>query len=84
MLCSLGELGLTTHDFPYAIEDGIFVLGDDCDLTPGADIHDAIGLNDTVTEFEITSNRPDCLSVWASRVRLRQPFKCRSKCPCRR
>lgn len=43
MLCSLGELGLTTHDFPYAIEDGIFVLGDDCDLTPGADIHDAIG-----------------------------------------
>lgn len=63
MLCSLGELGLTTHDFPYAIEDGIFVLGDDCDLTPGADIHDAIGLNDTVTEFEITSNRPDCLSV---------------------
>ena len=44
-------------------EDGIFVLGDDCDLTPGADIHDAIGLNDTVTEFEITSNRPDCLSV---------------------
>lgn len=63
MLCSLGELGLTTHDFPYAIEDGIFVLGDDCDLTPGVDIHDAIGLNDTVTEFEITSNRPDCLSV---------------------
>lgn len=63
MLCSLGELGLTVHDFPYAIEDGIFVLGDDCDLTPGADIHDAIGLNDTVTEFEITSNRPDCLSV---------------------
>ena len=29
MLCSLGELGLTIHDFPYAIEDGIFVLGDD-------------------------------------------------------
>ena len=33
MLCSLGELGLTIHDFPYAVEDGIFVLGDDCDLT---------------------------------------------------
>ena len=63
MLCSLGELGLTTHDFPYAIEDGIFVLGDDCDKTLGIDIHDAIGLNDTVTEFEITSNRPDCLSI---------------------
>lgn len=63
MLCSLGELGLTAHDFPYAIEDGIFVLGDDCDHTLGMDIHDAIGLNDTVVEFEITSNRPDCLSV---------------------
>ena len=63
MLCSLGELGLTVHDFPYAIEDGIFVLGDDCDRTPGIDIKEAIGLNDTVTEFEITPNRPDCLSV---------------------
>lgn len=63
MLCSLGELGLTAHDFPYAIEDGIFVLGEDCDRTLGIDIREAIGLNDTVTEFEITSNRPDCLSV---------------------
>lgn len=63
MLCSLGELGLTPHDFPYAIEDGIFVLGEDCDHTPGMDIHAAIGLNDVITEFEITSNRPDCLSV---------------------
>ena len=63
MLCSLGELGLTVHDFPYAIEDGIFVLGDDCEKIPGQDIHKAIGLDDTVTEFEITPNRPDCLSV---------------------
>lgn len=63
MLCSLDELNLTIHDFPYAIEDGIFVLGDYCDKTPGMDIHEAIGLNDVITEFEITSNRPDCLSV---------------------
>lgn len=63
MLCSLGELGLTIHDFPYAVEDGIFVLGDDCDLTLGKDIHEAIGLDDVVTEFEITSNRADCLSI---------------------
>ena len=63
MLCSLAELGLTVHDFPYAIEDGIFVLGEDCDRTPGKDIREAIGLDDTVTEFEITPNRPDCLSV---------------------
>ena len=63
MLCSLGELGLTLHDFPYAIEDGIFILGDDCDKTIGKDIKEAIGFNDTKVEFEITSNRPDCMSV---------------------
>ena len=63
MLCSLAELGLTVHDFPYAIEDGIFILGDDCDKTLGKDIREAIGFNDTTVEFEITSNRPDCLSV---------------------
>ena len=66
MLCSLKELGLTTHDFPYAIEDGIFVLSNDPDmqnLTLGEDIRTAIGLNNHVVEFEITPNRPDCLSV---------------------
>lgn len=63
MLCSLGELGLTIHDFPYAIEDGIFILGEDCSHTPGQDIQSAIGLDDLKVEFEITSNRPDCLSV---------------------
>lgn len=61
MLCSLGELGLTTHDFPYAIEDGIFVLQEDCSI--GQDIKSAIGLDDIKVEFEITSNRPDCFSV---------------------
>jgi phenylalanyl-tRNA synthetase beta chain len=61
MLCSLSELNLTKHDFPYAIEDGIFLIEENC--KPGDDIHDAIGLNDTIVEFEITSNRPDCLSV---------------------
>lgn len=61
MLCSLSELGLTKHDFPYAIEDGIFVLQEDCKL--GQPICEAIGLDDTVVEFEITSNRPDCFSV---------------------
>lgn len=63
MLCSLEELGLTLHDFPYAIEDGIFILGDDCDRTVGKDIREAIGFDDKIVEFEITSNRPDCLSV---------------------
>jgi len=66
MLCSLGELGLTTHDFPYAIADGIFIMQQEegCpELELGMDIKEAIGLNDTSVEFEITSNRPDCLAV---------------------
>ncbi len=60
MLCSLGELGLTVNDFPYAIEDGIFVLQEECSL--GDDIKDVCKINDTVVEFELTFNRPDCLS----------------------
>ena len=60
MLCSIGELGLTTHDFPYAAEDGIFLLREDC--KPGDDIRDVCRLRDTVVEFELTFNRPDCLS----------------------
>jgi phenylalanyl-tRNA synthetase beta chain len=63
MLCSLSELGLAKNDFPYACEDGIFLLGEDCAREPGLDIREATGLNDTVVEFEITPNRPDCLSV---------------------
>ncbi len=61
MMCSVAELGVTVHDFPYAIEDGILIIEEDC--KPGDNIRDALGLNDTTVEFEITSNRPDCLSV---------------------
>ncbi len=60
MLCSLGELGLTVNDFPYAVEDGIFLLEEECNL--GDDIRDVCKINDTVVEFELTFNRPDCLS----------------------
>ena len=61
MFCGLDTLGLTAHDFPYADPEGVFVIEEDCEL--GQDIHSAIGLDDTSVEFEITSNRPDCLSV---------------------
>ncbi len=61
MFCGLDILGLTSHDFPYADPEGVFVIEEDC--TIGQDIHSAIGLDDTSVEFEITSNRPDCLSV---------------------
>ncbi|MBR2847983.1 MAG: phenylalanine--tRNA ligase subunit beta [Clostridia bacterium] len=65
MLCSIAELGLTLHDMPGAIEDGILILNDVglADAEPGADIRDVLMLRDDVVEFEITSNRPDCLSV---------------------
>ena len=61
MLCSVGELKVTVNDFPGAIENGIFIL--DGEYKPGQDIREALGLNDTIVEFEITPNRPDCLSV---------------------
>lgn len=68
MLCSYKELGMTDNDWPYSIVDGIFLLESDPDLKsknlkPGDDIRTAIGLDDHVVEFEITPNRPDCLSV---------------------
>ena len=61
MFCGLDTLGLTAHDFPYADPDGVLVIQEDCHI--GEDIHSALGLDDTSVEFEITSNRPDCLSV---------------------
>ena len=61
MLCSLKELGLTLNDFPYAIEDGIWILQEDC--KPGDDINTVICNDDTVVDFEITNNRPDCYSI---------------------
>ena len=63
MLCSMGELKLTTHECPGKEENGILILDEDCADKLGADIRDVLMLNDTCVEFEITSNRPDCLSV---------------------
>ncbi|MCL2054359.1 MAG: phenylalanine--tRNA ligase subunit beta [Oscillospiraceae bacterium] len=65
MLCSFNELGLTLNDFPYADPNGILLLEeeDGATLEIGLDIRSALNLNDTQVEFEITSNRPDCLSV---------------------
>ena len=61
MLCGLEELGLTNGDFPYAIMDGIFIIEEPC--TIGQDINEIIGNDDTIVEFEITNNRPDCYSI---------------------
>ena len=63
MLCSFGELGLDAHDCPGEFADGIWILGEEYADCIGKDIRDVMMLNDAVVEFEITSNRPDCLSV---------------------
>ena len=68
MMCSYKELGMTDHDWPFSVVDGIFLLESDPDLKamglkPGDDIRAPLGLDDHVVEFEITPNRPDCLSV---------------------
>ncbi|MBR3972675.1 MAG: phenylalanine--tRNA ligase subunit beta [Oscillospiraceae bacterium] len=62
MLCSFEELGLTQNDLPGAYADGIWILNDE-DCTVGQDINLVIGNDDTVVDFEITNNRPDCYSI---------------------
>ena len=62
MLCSFAELGLTQNDLPGVFADGIWILNEE-DCKVGDDINLVIGNDDTVVEFEITNNRPDCYSV---------------------
>ena len=62
MLCSFEELGLTQNDLPGVFADGIWILNDE-DCKPGDDINPIIGNDDTVVDFEITNNRPDCYSI---------------------
>ena len=62
MLCSYKELGLTEHDCPEAYADGIWILNDEgCEV--GEDMNVVIGNDDSIVEFEITNNRPDCYSL---------------------
>jgi len=62
MLCSFEELGLTQNDLPGVFADGIWILNDE-DCKPGDDINLIIGNDDTIVDFEITNNRPDCYSI---------------------
>ena len=61
VICTLADLHAEQREFPHCINDGIFVLHEDCQ--PGDDIRPVINADDHVVEFEITPNRPDCLSV---------------------
>ena len=61
MMCSIEELGSDRNFYPEAPEMGIYIFGDDAVV--GSDAVEALGLRDTVFEYEITSNRVDCYSV---------------------
>ena len=61
MMCNCSELGFPDKIVPYRDKDGIWIL--DGEYTPGMDILEALQLNDPSIDFEITPNRPDCLSM---------------------
>lgn len=61
MMCSIEELGSDRNFYPEAPENGIYIFADDVEV--GADAIEALGLHDTVFEYEVTSNRVDCYSI---------------------
>ena len=61
-ICTLADLHAEQKEFPHCIPDGIFILHEE-GIAPGDDIKPIIGADDHVVEFEITPNRPDCLSI---------------------
>ena len=61
-ICTLADLHADQKEFPHCIPDGIFILHEE-GIQTGDDIKPIIGADDHVVEFEITPNRPDCLSV---------------------
>ena len=61
MMCSIEELGSSKEMYPEAPEDGIYIFGEDAVV--GESAVKALGLDDVVFEYEITSNRVDCFGV---------------------
>ena len=63
MMCSVGELGLDIADYPGQIEHGIMILEKSFEKDLGKDIVKVLNLEEDIIDFEITPNRPDCLSI---------------------
>ena len=61
-ICTLEDLHAEQKEFPHCIADGIFVLQEE-DAEPGLNMAHILAFDDSIVEFEITPNRPDCLSV---------------------
>ena len=76
MMCSIEELGSSRDMYPEAPENGIYIFSDDVEV--GSDAIDALGLRDTVFEYEITNNRIDCFSIMGiareAAVTFHKPF----------
>lgn len=64
MICSLGELGISSNLIPEAYEKGIYVFTET--ITPGTDALAALSLDDKVMELGLTPNRSDCMSMVGS------------------
>lgn len=63
MMCGIEELGSSRDFYPEAPEDGVYVFTEDSGVKPGDDAVKALGLDDVIVEYEITSNRVDCFSM---------------------
>ena len=76
MMCSIQELGSSKDFYPEAAEDGIYIFPDTAEV--GKNAVEALGLNDTVVEYEITSNRVDCFGILGiareAAATFRKPF----------
>ena len=76
MMCAIEELGSSREMYPEAPENGVYVFQKP--VTPGEDAIEALGLHDTVVEYEVTSNRVDCYSVLGiareAAATFRKPF----------
>jgi len=79
MMCSAQELDLELDNLPEDMLDGIYILDKEYPL--GTDIKEVLGLNDAVIEFEITNNRPDCLSIIGIAREAAATFDCNMKYP---
>lgn len=63
MMCSVGELGLDLADYPGQIDHGIMILDKELEKEIGKDVVEILNLKEDIIDFEITPNRPDCLSI---------------------
>lgn len=73
MMCSIEELGSSKNFYPEAPESGLYEFA--TEVKAGEDAVAALGLHDTVFEYEVTSNRVDCFSVLGIAREVAATFK---------